>query len=128
MNKWQNITKHDGKEYRQIDIFGKSEWSTFDLMANKLLIHLSAILINKLDGLDERYWDFDLNGNVITLHLQHHLGIVLFYENNNGNEPNLYIEDIILHLLNMKSAQQGDAPEPATNAVSASQPSIPPAR
>ena len=29
---------------------------------------------------------------------------------------------------NMKSAQHGDAPEPATNAISALQPSVPPAR
>ena len=40
------------------------------------------------------------------------------------------VEDVMEYLLaiNRKSAQQGDAPEPATNAVSASQPSIAPAR
>jgi hypothetical protein len=34
--------------------------------------------VNKLDGLDNRYWDFYIEGYPITLHLQHYLGISLY--------------------------------------------------
>ncbi|MHC8338647.1 hypothetical protein [Pseudomonas sp. HLT2-19-2] len=32
------------------------------------------------DGLDQRYWDLEVEGQVITLHLEHCLGIMLLVE------------------------------------------------
>jgi hypothetical protein len=34
--------------------------------------------IQKLNGLDQSYWDYSLNGIMLTLHREHYLGISLF--------------------------------------------------
>ncbi len=34
--------------------------------------------VSKLDGFDQRYWDFKINDCELTLHLEHYLGIILF--------------------------------------------------
>ena len=41
--------------------------------------------LNKLNGLDQRYWDFEIDNLILTLHLEHFLGISLFPANNTAD-------------------------------------------
>jgi len=34
--------------------------------------------LEKIDGLDQRYWDLKIESSVLTLHLEHYFGIMLF--------------------------------------------------
>ena len=37
-----------------------------------------ARIVVRLDGLDERYWDLEVGDQMVTLYLQHYLGISLY--------------------------------------------------
>lgn len=54
------------------------DWKLFEVIFEKIQKAFEITLISKLDGIDERYWDFKTNNGLITLHLQHFLGISLF--------------------------------------------------
>ena len=41
--------------------------------------------ITKIDGLDQRYWDFEFKGTILTLHLEHYAGISIFVEKSEKN-------------------------------------------
>ena len=56
----------------------ESSWQLFDTISKELLKKFDVKLVKKLDGVDERYWDFEINGGLICLHLQHYLGILIF--------------------------------------------------
>ena len=58
----------------------------FNGVADAILTKFNGQLVERLDGLEERYWDIDIGGKIVTLHLQHYLGIVLFPTNNEGND------------------------------------------
>ncbi|WP_235661510.1 DUF3630 family protein [Pseudomonas coronafaciens] len=44
-------------------------------MARVLEQRLGGRWIEKLDGLDQRYWDLLVDENTLTLHLEHYTGI-----------------------------------------------------
>jgi hypothetical protein len=75
---WATFTKPDGKSHRQIEISEQSDWSLFERVAAFLLAGLRGKWIERLDGLDQRYWDMEAGGGRLTLHLEHYLGITLF--------------------------------------------------
>ena len=58
-----------------------SDWNLFELVASILEKELSGEWVEKADGLDQRYWDLKVGSQVITLHLEHYLGITIFSEN-----------------------------------------------
>ena len=39
---------------------------------------LNIVFINKLDGFDTLYWDFKVNGNLLTLHYQVFFGLSVY--------------------------------------------------
>ena len=56
-----------------------SDWTLFDELAHLISTELpGGEWVERLDGLDERYWDYRVDNGVVTLHLQHYLGIMLF--------------------------------------------------
>lgn len=55
-----------------------ASWELFDSIANAMEIRFGGRWINKLDGFDQRYWDLEIDEVVLTLHLEHYLGISLF--------------------------------------------------
>jgi hypothetical protein len=67
-------------------------------VADAILSKFKGKLVEQLDGLDERYWDIEIGKKIITLHLQHYLGIMLFPEDKAGNdlirEVGTYLEGI----------------------------------
>jgi hypothetical protein len=65
------------KETLEIKISDDSDWKMFEQICGFISKDLLGSLVNKLDGLDQRYWDFEINGKYLTLHLEHYLGISL---------------------------------------------------
>ena len=76
--KWGTFTPPDGATYRQIEVSERADWSLFERLAERLKASLRGRWTEQIDGLDERYWDFEAAGGKLTLHLQHYLGITLY--------------------------------------------------
>ncbi|WP_206072644.1 hypothetical protein [Pseudomonas viridiflava] len=65
----------------ELHISNVSDWALFNAIALRLEQELNGEWLTKADGLDQRYWDLSVDGGVITLHLEHYLGIMLLVEN-----------------------------------------------
>ena len=85
--KWGYFTRPDGKKFRQIEIDCEPNWDKFEVIAKDLIKNLKGKWINKIDGLDQRYWDLSINGIELTLHFEHYLGITLYYKDGNDDDP-----------------------------------------
>jgi len=62
------------------ELFRDSDGLIFELIANQLSEVFKVQWKTKLDGLDQRYWDFEFKGVTLTLHLEHFLGISILIE------------------------------------------------
>ena len=49
----------------------------FESIAHTIESHFGGRWVRQLDGIEQRYWDLEINGVVLTLHLEHYLGISL---------------------------------------------------
>jgi hypothetical protein len=63
-----------------------ADWSGFERIARAIRAEFGARIVERLDGLDERYWDLKVSDQTVTLHLQHYLGICLFATSVEGEE------------------------------------------
>ena len=75
---WRDESWADDTSRRTIIVSETSDWALFDLVAHRLATALDGTWIERIDGLDERYWDLGARGGKITSHLQHYLGISLY--------------------------------------------------
>jgi len=75
----------------------------FVAIANAITNKFDVTWIRKLDGLDQRYWDFEMEGCKLTLHLEHYLEISLFptSKTDNANLENELIKRIADYLADM---------------------------
>ena len=73
-------------ELCEASISDDSDWMVFNGVADAILSKFKGRLVERLDGLDERYWDIQIGERIITLHLQHYLGIMLFPKDEQGND------------------------------------------
>jgi CheY-like chemotaxis protein len=73
-----------------------SSWELFDLVAHTIEQQFGGCWLEQLDGFEQRYWDLEINDVVLTLHLEHYLGISLFPAKNPGDvsEANSLVETI----------------------------------
>lgn len=62
----------------ELRIFDDSNWPLFKEMAGVLEREFSGTWLEKIDGLDQSYWDLRIGNSVLTLHLENYLGIMLF--------------------------------------------------
>ncbi|MEE5103044.1 DUF3630 family protein [Pseudomonas alliivorans] len=69
----------------ELHISDVSDWALFNAIAATLEQGLGGEWLLKADGLDQRYWDLAVEGGVMTLHLEHYLGIMLLVENEPAN-------------------------------------------
>ncbi|QXH37547.1 DUF3630 family protein [Pseudomonas muyukensis] len=65
-----------------IEISELTDWKLFENVAQKLEHGLGGYWNEKLDGLDQRYWDLIVGEQTLTLHLEHYLGISVFVPDN----------------------------------------------
>ena len=54
------------------------DWRLFERVAARIEARLDGEWVERVDGLDQRYWDFRNGKAIITLHLEHHVGIVAY--------------------------------------------------
>ena len=101
--KWSERMQQSGKTpFKQIDVSSDSDWNTFDKVATYLEYKIAGVWTKKLDGPDQRYWDFTSGGGRITLHLEHYLGIMIFptdFEAVDENSATL-LNKVFLELVN----------------------------
>ena len=72
----------------------------FRKFADRLATKFDAKISEKLDGPDQRYWDFDVNGTIVVLHSDAMAGISIHVED--GSNDNL-LRKIAENLLKLKS-------------------------
>lgn len=53
----------------------------FQCFANRIVKEFDATIINKLNGLDQKYWDFNISSTTIVLHSDTFMGISIYVEN-----------------------------------------------
>lgn len=58
-----------------IEISESADWKLFEDVAQVLVQELGGCWTEKLDGLDQRYWDLLVDEQTLTLHLERYLGI-----------------------------------------------------
>ncbi|HUT70171.1 MAG TPA: DUF3630 family protein [Desulfatiglandales bacterium] len=74
------------KEYKDasnrlsIDLSDLDSDILFRKYANRLKTEFNAKIVEKLDGLDQRYWDFDVDGTIVVLHSDAMAGISIHIE------------------------------------------------
>ena len=73
-------------ERLEIEISDDADWQLFKRVADAILNKFRGKLVERLDGLDERYWDLEIGDSLVTLHLQHYLGIALFAASKEAND------------------------------------------
>lgn len=64
---------------------GRADWKLFDRVADLIGKEFNCRPVEKLDGLDQRYWDLAFGDVKLTLHLEHYSGISLFAAKDNEN-------------------------------------------
>jgi hypothetical protein len=84
----------DGRTEAQLS--DQSDWKLFDRMADLIEKEFHGTWVEKLDGLDQRYWDVVIGNIKLTLHLEHYLGISLFPAkgDDNPSEANKLVQMI----------------------------------
>lgn len=68
----------------ELIISDDSNWSVFERLSDAICVEFGARVVEKIDGLDERYWDLKMTDGMVTLHLQYCLGISLYAQTTDG--------------------------------------------
>jgi hypothetical protein len=80
-----DIRLSEDEKFINIELFRDSDGPVFQLIANELTEAFNVQWKTKVDGLDQRYWDFEFKGSTLTLHLEHFLGISIFVDRSEIN-------------------------------------------
>lgn len=64
----------------QLRIYRRSDRSLFEALASSLQKQLGGVWKERLDGFDQRYWDLLVDRQLLTVHLEHYLGIFVAAE------------------------------------------------
>ena len=64
-----------GVLFDKLEISDVADWGLFDDIAELIETKIDGKWTAQLDGLDERYWDYETNPAKITLHLQIYYGV-----------------------------------------------------
>ena len=82
-----------------IELSSDSDSYLFDDIAKFIEQKLNVKFTEKLDGLDQRYWDFMYNNCLLTLHLEHYLGLSIYSSKINEQSIDT-IRDIVIKIEN----------------------------
>jgi hypothetical protein len=72
-----NIVFREEKERLEAELSRNSNGTLFAEIANAIVEKFHISFTTQLDGFDQSYWDFTIDGHTLTLHLEHYLGILL---------------------------------------------------
>ena len=73
-----NVRYYEDEKFMNIDLSNVSDILLFERIGEELVAAYKIQWKTQLDGIDQRYWDFEFNGITLTLHLEHYLGICIF--------------------------------------------------
>ena len=62
----------------EVKVTDSSDWSLFDQIDKAFSKVFESKSLTVCDRLDEAYYAHDVDGTVVTLHLQHYLGVRIF--------------------------------------------------
>jgi hypothetical protein len=81
------------------ELLRDSSSSVFQSIADELTQEFDIRWKARLDGFDQRYWDFEYKGLTLSLHLEHLLGISIFIKKpeTNLNNARQILEEIGEH-------------------------------
>ena len=84
------------KSYSEILISNEPDSELFKSLSDRLRSEFKAELIDRVEDLDSKYFDFKIKDNVLNLHLQNYIGITLFPKdlNDSTEKANLLVETI----------------------------------
>ena len=83
-----DVKYYENERTIDAELLRESDGSIFQLIADELTKVFNVQWKTKLDGFDQKYWDFDFKGIPLTLHLEHFLGISIFVEKSKTNIEN----------------------------------------
>ena len=69
--------KIERKAAGRIELRLSDDPDQFDDIAELVRSRLSGRWTRQLDGLDQSYWDLDVQGMIITVHREHYLGVLV---------------------------------------------------
>lgn len=75
-----NVRYFDNEKFTNLELLGDSDRIIFQSIADELTQAFNVQWKTKLNGFDQRYWDFEYKGITLTLHLEHYLGISILVE------------------------------------------------
>jgi hypothetical protein len=73
-----DVRYYEEARFFSAELLRDSDGSVFQLIADELTKVFNIQWKAKLDGFDQRYWDFEYKGITLSLHLEHFLGIGIF--------------------------------------------------
>ncbi|KQC31493.1 hypothetical protein [Flagellimonas eckloniae] len=84
------------KSYSEILISNEPDSGLFKSLSDRLRTEFKAELIDRVEDLDSKYFDFKIKDKVLTLHLQNYIGITLFPKEPNDStvKANLLAETV----------------------------------
>lgn len=86
----------------EITLYNESNYTMFDNIVKILKNNTNIELIESIDGLDEKYYDFKFQNKEFCLHLQHDLGIFLITKDlSMKNDLKRISENILVRLKNI---------------------------
>lgn len=62
------------------------QYADLEYYERKINSEFKVKTINKLDGLDSFYWDFDFGVNTLVLHMQHYMGLSIHMKEKQNNQ------------------------------------------
>lgn len=80
-----NLQLIEHGEDLEIFISDHSDWRLFEEVGAAIQSEFDGEWLARADGLDQRYWDIRIGDSVLTLHLEHYSGIMLFPEESAAN-------------------------------------------
>ena len=75
-----NVRYYEEKGFIYAELSRDPDGLVFESIANQLTEVFNVEWKTKLNGFDQRYWDFEFKGTALTLHLEHILGTSILIE------------------------------------------------
>ena len=80
-----NTRYYEDEKFINVDLSEDSDGFVFQTIAKELEDAFHIKWKTQATGLDQRYWDFEMNNIILTLHLEHYIGICVFADKNETN-------------------------------------------
>ncbi|MCP9492925.1 MAG: DUF3630 family protein [Pyrinomonadaceae bacterium MAG19_C2-C3] len=95
-----NVRLIEDEQDVSLIVTDEADWKLFDEIGNEIVQKFEGRIVERLEGLEQRYLDIQIADSTVTLHLEHFMGISIFARDKAANET---IKTLHLFLTNLKS-------------------------